>query len=456
MPWRFNDLGTIVDRVTGDIVTRLQDTTARVRFSFPWILARVLGGIAYDLYGFAQYLSRQIIPSTAEDDYLRAWLATYGLSWRAAAKARGFAFVQGSPGLTLPRRSILTRADGVTYETTMDVTLTLPGAHVPISALEPGTTGNTPGGTSLTLASPPAGFQPEASTTESHGLIGGSPTTKAAGGVTIQFSGAATISPGTILERLDGWRYRIIWGTAASAAGYRIVVVESLTYGVDGNAEPGTYLQVLSPPPNVLPDAEVTHDGCTRGADEETEAEARTRLLERLREPPHGGAAADYEAWTREVSSVPVEKVWAFGYPDVALPNVHVYFTVRGGPAPTAAQRNVVLAYLNTKKPMTALVSCPALVVETVNYRILNLVVASGYSVAQVRENIRAELNALHNKHELRSIPSQIENSKVHAAINRAAGVVSYNLADVDGGGPTANVSLDAWKFPVLGTVTWA
>lgn len=130
---------------------------------------------------------------------------------------------------------------------------------------------------------------------------------EAVGNVTFIGDNGAEVSEGTELVRADGAVYET---TAAGtiAGGTATVAVVAREGGVDGNAAAGTILTVVSPIVGVNSAALVAAGGLAGGTDEESVEELRTRVWERKKRPPQGGAEADYVAWARE-SGLPA-KVW--------------------------------------------------------------------------------------------------------------------------------------------------
>jgi len=78
--------------------------------------------------------------------------------------------------------------------------------------------------------------------------------------------------------------------------------IRALDTGKIGNQEPGTQLGIDPPVPGVINAAVVVElDG---GTDLETDDELRARVLQRIRQPPQGGAAHDYVRWALAVPGV--------------------------------------------------------------------------------------------------------------------------------------------------------
>jgi len=86
--------------------------------------------------------------------------------------------------------------------------------------------------------------------------------------------------------------------TGASGAEVEIPI-RSLDPGAASNQEPGTTLSLPAPPLNINSDAEVL--SLTGGTDTEIDDDLRMRVLQRIRQPPQGGAAHDYVRWALAV-----------------------------------------------------------------------------------------------------------------------------------------------------------
>jgi len=78
--------------------------------------------------------------------------------------------------------------------------------------------------------------------------------------------------------------------------------VRALDPGAIGNLDAGSRLDVTTQIPNVSGEAIVVT--MTGGTDEEADVELRIRVLERIRQPPQGGAAHDYVRWAKAVPGV--------------------------------------------------------------------------------------------------------------------------------------------------------
>jgi len=112
--------------------------------------------------------------------------------------------------------------------------------------------------------------------------------------------------------------------------------------GTIGNLQAGDVMSFANPLANVARDVVVDSQTVT-GADGESEAAYRQRILDRFQKRPQGGAYADYEQWAEEVAGI----INAYPYTgDPGEVNVYTEATVAssGSPdgIPTAAQLQAV------------------------------------------------------------------------------------------------------------------
>jgi uncharacterized phage protein gp47/JayE len=208
MPFSRPSLTALRNTAVQDITTSgVPGLTGLLRNAVLRVLAWVMAGLAYSIYGYADWIARMGVPFTAQDEYLFAWAALIGIYPEPAAASLGTATFTGNPGLGLLSGTALVRQDGTSFVTTGDGTTDTTGnVTVPIAATVAGAFTNDPGGTPITISTP---------------------------------------IPGINSEGLTGL--------------------------------------------------------CTGGADVETNDALRTRMLVKYREPPQGGANADYINWSLEV-----------------------------------------------------------------------------------------------------------------------------------------------------------
>lgn len=190
MPFQRPTLQQLIDRVSTDIASRLPGLSKTLlRNSLAGVFARAEAGAVHSLYGYLDFIARQAIPDTAEDEYLIRWARIWLPDGRKPATyAQGISSVQvtGATGSTLPAGTYFVRADGIQFYTENDLILTGNSGLASVVADQPGSAGNTPAGTSLSLLVPSSGFQ----------------------------SGAVVVAPGigggVNIESLDSLRARMI------------------------------------------------------------------------------------------------------------------------------------------------------------------------------------------------------------------------------------------------------
>jgi uncharacterized phage protein gp47/JayE len=133
------------------------------------------------------------------------------------------------------------------------------------------------------------------------GVVGRKMPTYAAGTVTFTGTvGGIVIPSGTRLEGNNLVGYETIEEAVTQSDSAPVPVrVRALDAGTAGNAETDGALAVVPAVPNV--DSSVTVVNLTGGTDIENDDDLRMRVLQRIRQPPQGGAAHDYVRWALSV-----------------------------------------------------------------------------------------------------------------------------------------------------------
>ena len=165
-------LAVLVERIEGDLNSRMGNSNALIRRSLPWVLSRVLAGVAWGLYGYQSWIADQTIPDTAEAAQLVRWARIWGLFRTAATKATGTVVVTAVAGAKVYDGEILQRADREEYVVTNGPEV---GGHyewaisenkdVTVEAVDAGADGNYDydADASLAFVSPTAGVVSEVS-----------------------------------------------------------------------------------------------------------------------------------------------------------------------------------------------------------------------------------------------------------------------------------------------------
>lgn len=264
----------------------------------------------------------------------------------------------------------------------------------------------------------------------------------AIGNVTITGKEGAIIPAGSVLQRADGIEYATD-SEATLVATTIDVAVTAIVAGADGNCDAGTGLSFQSPIADVQSTAVVGVSGLTNGSDEETTDSLRDRLLERMQSPPHGGNAADYIAWSKEVAGV--TRAWV--YPLEGGPGTVTVRFVRdddASPIPNAAEIAALQGYIDALAPVTADVTVKAPVEYRVDYEI-----HISPDTEAVRLAVESEIADLHRREAEPGGTLLI--SKIRNAIHDSTGVGDYVLIS-----PSADVVSDPGEYALPGSFTWS
>lgn len=292
------------------------------------------------------------------------------------------------------------------------------------------------------------------------------PAQPASGSIVLATDGDCAVAVSALFSRLDGVQYRATAAVSRTGAGDLSVPVVAMADGAASNALAGTELQIVS---GVTGDAtaEVGDDGVAGGADVEPDgapfssdlATFRGRILFRKRNPPHGGAPADYVTWCGEVSGVSrvfVERRWNGPGTVRVFPLMDSLFD-HGIPDAGALDR--VQDYIESVAPASAIVTVAAPSPVAVD------VIIQGLSpdTTSVREAIVAELRAAFRRQsrvaggdqELPELPylahpASFSRSWIVQAIANATGEERHVVL-----APSADTALSVGQIAVLGVVSF-
>jgi len=256
-------------------------------------------------------------------------------------------------------------------------------------------------------------------------------------------SGAAgsSVPAGTILQRQDGVQYRVLAEGVFTGSTLQPTVV-AIEAGAAGDAPAGTPLFLLSPVAGVLSTGSAATD-IEGGLDVETDPQLLSRLLKRIRQPPHGGASADYELWALEVPGV--TRVWVYPL-QMGAGTVTVLFVCDGETSiiPTPAKVAEVQDFIDARCPVTAEVYVVAPVADP-----LNMTVKLSPNTAAVQAAVRAEVADLIVRDAKPGDPILI--SRLREAVSIAAGESDNAIVN-----PTADIPHAAGHMAVPGTITFS
>ncbi len=179
--------------------------------------------------------------------------------------------------------------------------------------------------------------------------------TKAIGSVDFIGTDATVIPLGTTIQRGDGVQY-VTDADITIVAGVGNGAVTAIIAGSNANLAVGAKLNLISPIPGIQSEATVDSGSLAGGTDTETDVSLSSRIIARIQQPPHGGAAFDYETWAKEVAGV--TRAWV--YPEqLGAGTVSVTFVMDDNATsiiPIAADVTAVQNYIDdtSRKPATA------------------------------------------------------------------------------------------------------
>jgi len=149
------------DRIKGDLRTAT-GVKSILRRSFLDVISKVLTGVTHTLHGHMVFISKQLFPDQAEDEFLARWGAIYSIDRKAATFAKLTADITGTDGSTVSAGALYVRSDGLTYAVDSDVTIAAGVGVVALTAQTEGSTGNLDNGEIVTIQSPVVGVDNEA------------------------------------------------------------------------------------------------------------------------------------------------------------------------------------------------------------------------------------------------------------------------------------------------------
>lgn len=267
------------------------------------------------------------------------------------------------------------------------------------------------------------------------------PATFADGNVTFTGTNATTIPEGTRLKRSDG-AFFLTTASGIISAGTATIAVQAVNAGTSGNTEAAGALVLVNSIAGVNTNAAVAAGGLTGGLDAESDESLRVRLLDRIQQPPHGGALFDYVKWAKEVTGV--TRAWAVSTTEGT---VTVRFVMDGETdiIPDSGKVAEVQEYIDSpyRRPATADVTVAAPTAVPLDFTI-----DLAPDTADVRAAVTESLKDLLRR--TAEPGGTILISKIREAVSVAAGE-NDNAVTI----PSANVTHTAGQIATMGAITW-
>ena len=157
MPFARPSLSDLIVRIKGDLRGRLEIGGPLLRRAMADVLATVWAGAVHLLYGYLDWLSKQLFADLSDIDQLKRQAGLYGITLIPATFASGTATATGTNGSPIPTGTILQLDEATSYEVTADAVIASGTATISIKAVLAGSAANVPATTALTFQSPVAG-----------------------------------------------------------------------------------------------------------------------------------------------------------------------------------------------------------------------------------------------------------------------------------------------------------
>ena len=137
-------------------------------------LSNALAAQSHLLHGHLSWVSRQILPTTAEGTQLNRHATLYGIVRKAATRATGSVTLTGTAGATMPIGSLMQNQAGVLYRATSFAQIAQgeTTASVSVESVLAGSAGNIGAGLAIELTEPVPGIAAQA-TSGGLGIAGG-------------------------------------------------------------------------------------------------------------------------------------------------------------------------------------------------------------------------------------------------------------------------------------------
>lgn len=175
MPYNRQTPQQLLQSIKADIDALLDGADARLRRSPEDVLAKMMVMAVYDVYGYLNWIFKQIHPKTADQDVLENnHAALRRIARKQAAVAIGQVTFTGAAGSVIPAGSTVQRGDRVEYTLDHDAFIATGQTTVTasVTAVIAGASGNGAAGIKMNLTTPIAGVQSSA-TVAVGGLYGG-------------------------------------------------------------------------------------------------------------------------------------------------------------------------------------------------------------------------------------------------------------------------------------------
>lgn len=264
-----------------------------------------------------------------------------------------------------------------------------------------------------------------------------------------------TIPAGRIYRRSDGVEYTVDAEVTLTGSGDQIQLT-AVVAGANGEVQVADTISILSPIAGLTSEATVASVQI-EPEDAEGDESLRARLIDRIQNPPSGGAANDYIQWALAVPGI--TRAWIG--PQALGPGTVVVYVVSDNEdpiTPSAPKIQEVFDYIEPLRPVTANVTVVAPVLLP-----LDMTIELKPNTASVQQAVIDELEDMIFRNAAvegtYKAPSELHDgvillSRLNEAISIAVGEEDHNITVINGGAP-ANVEPGTGELVVLGDITW-
>lgn len=155
MPYSRPTLTELRTQIGSDIQTGLGSILAFLQKAVLKILGAALAAMIWGVYGYLDWIAKQAVPWTSEDEFLAGWGALKDTYLKEARPAvLQIQFTGATPGTPLDAGTGISRQDSVLYTVTANAEVAGDGTLIAtITAVDAGSAANCDNGTSMTLTS---------------------------------------------------------------------------------------------------------------------------------------------------------------------------------------------------------------------------------------------------------------------------------------------------------------
>ena len=163
MPYPRPTLQALTDRLLGDLASYLSETDPQRRRSVLNTLGRSLAGSHHEIFGYIEWIALQAFPDTAEGPELEQWAEIWEISRLPVVKATGVITVAGTAGTVIAEGTTWRSGAQLDYVSDEEETVGAGGTvDIAVTAAAAGTASNLALAAKMSLTSPIAGVESEA------------------------------------------------------------------------------------------------------------------------------------------------------------------------------------------------------------------------------------------------------------------------------------------------------